>query len=130
MNLSGFAVGLAAQNLGPGIEYRGRDYDLPLRVALAASSAQAMPLGPFDLGAAAEVSWTRHGDVVPAGGLELAYWPVSGRTFFVRAGARRAVEGERPFTLGGGFAGDKLVLDYAYVPYEDGSSHRVGLRWR
>lgn len=130
VNVSYFTIGVAAQNLGPGIEVEGRDYDLPLRAALNASGNQLLPVGPFDLGAAAEVAWTRHGVVVPAGGLELAYWPIAGRTFTVRAGARRPLEGEKPFTLGGGFTGDRISLDYAFVPLDDGQLHRVGVRWR
>lgn len=129
VTVSWVTVGLTAQNLGPGIEVRGQDTDLPLRTALNASTFTAQ-LGPVDPAAAAEVSWTRHGDVIPAGGLELSWWPVAGRTFFARAGARRTLDGEKPFTLGAGFAGDKLMLDYAFVPYEDGSVHRVGVRWR
>lgn len=130
VNVSYFTVGLAAQNLGPGVEYLGRDYDLPLRAALNASSSNALPVGPFDLGGAAEVSWTRHGEVVPAGGVELSYWPISGRTFSLRVGGRRPLEGEKPFTLGGGFTGDRISIDYAFVPYDDGEVHRVGVRWR
>lgn len=130
LNISHFTVGLSARNLGPGIEYLGRDYDLPLRAALNASSNNALPAGPFDLGAAAEVSWTRHGEVVPAGGIELSYWPVAGRTFSLRAGGRRPLDGEKPFTLGGGFTGDRISIDYAFVPYDDGEVHRVGVRWR
>jgi hypothetical protein len=130
IQLGFLALGLAVQNIGPGIELGGREYDLPLRAALNAGTIGAMPMGPLDLAAAAELAWTRHGELVPAGGIELSYWPVSGRTFFLRLGGRRALEGEKPWTLGAGFAGDKLALDYAWAPYDRGSMHRLGIRWR
>lgn len=129
VNFSFLSIGLAAQNLGPGIEVGGTNFDLPLRTALNVGT-QAAPIGPLDLSGAAEVAWTRHGDVVPAAGLELSYWPVQGRTFYLCAGGHRALEGEKPFSLGAGFAGDKLVLDYAFSPYADGNVHRIGVRWR
>jgi len=130
VQLGFLALGLAVQNIGPGMNVAGRDYDLPLRASFNACTVGATPAGPLDLAAAAAVSWTRHGEVVPAGGIELSYWPVSGRTFFLRLGGRRALEGEKPFTLGAGFAGDKLAVDYAWAPHDGGDMHRLGVRWR
>jgi hypothetical protein len=69
--------------------------------------------------------------VLPALGVELAYWPITGRTFFVRGGVRRPEEGAQPFTLGAGYAGDKIILDYALDPFEGGRrAHRFGVKWR
>lgn len=124
------AVGVSVQNLGPGMEVGGRDYDLPLRAALNLGTVGATPMGPLDLAAAAQLAWTRHGELVPAGGLELSYWPINGRTFFLRLGGRRTVAGEKPYTLGAGFSGDKLSIDYAWAPEDGGNMHRVGVRWR
>lgn len=123
-------LGVSVQNIGRDLEYLGANVPLPLRVAIDASLPRTVNLGPFDAYAAARVAWTRDGEVVPALGLELNYFPVSGRTFTVRAGLHRAVGDEKVFTLGAGFTGDKLVLDYAFVPYEGTNSHRIGLRWR
>jgi hypothetical protein len=69
--------------------------------------------------------------VAPAAGVEAAYWPITGRTFFARAGVRRPEQGEQPFTLGAGFAGDKIIVDYAFEPFEGGRrAHRFGVKWR
>ncbi|NJD11626.1 MAG: hypothetical protein FIB01_14725 [Gemmatimonadetes bacterium] len=130
MQLGFVTLGLSVQNLGPGINVADRAYDLPLRATLNAGSVRAAPVGPIDLGAAAQLAWTRHGELVPAGGLELSYWPVNGRTFFLRAGGRRATAGAKPYTLGAGFSGDKLIIDYAWAPEDGGNMHRVGVRWR
>ena len=124
------ALGLTVQNIGPGMIVGGRAYDLPLRAALNAGTIGATPVGPLDLSAAAQVAWTRHGEVVPAGGLEVSYWPVSGRTFFLRLGGRRARAGEKPVTLGAGFSGDRLSIDWAWAPQDEGNMHRLGVRWR
>jgi hypothetical protein len=71
------------------------------------------------------------GDFVPAAGLEMSYWPVSGRTFSLRLGVRRADDGVQPWTAGAGFAGDRLILDYALVALtNDRIVHRFGVRWR
>jgi hypothetical protein len=65
--------------------------------------------------------------------LEVAYWPVTGRTFFARVGFRQLpeVQTASPLTIGAGFTGDNIVLDYAYEGFETGDpSHRFTLGWR
>ena len=72
------------------------------------------------------------GEWVVGGGLEFGYWPVRGRTFVARIGARTIPEGEAsPLSLGGSFWGDDLVVDYAFQPV-DGTDgvHRITLGWR
>jgi hypothetical protein len=125
------SVGLAAQNVGaPDFGSGGVSADVPLR-GLLNLATRSYPLGPLDVAGAAALSYVRGGDVAPAAGLELSYWPVPGRTFFVRGGVRRPVEGARLFTLGGGFAGDKIILDYALEPFDQGRlAHRFGVKWR
>jgi hypothetical protein len=124
------SVGLAAQNLGPSDYGGGAAVDVPLRGRLDLAT-RSHPLGPLDVAGAAALSYVRGGDLAPAAGVELAYWPVPGRTFFARGGVRRPLERRRPFTLGGGFAGDKIILDYALEPFEQGRlAHRFGVRWR
>jgi hypothetical protein len=125
------AVGLSAQHLGPGYELAGGDVSLPTRLTLAASGVQAAPMGPVDVLPVLSLGWEVDGGMVPAGGVEVSYWPVQGRTFTLRLGGRSAAEGVRPFTAGAGFTGDRLIIDYALVPLEGGRfSHRAGLRWR
>ena len=91
------------------------------------------PLGPLDVLPTVQAAWQRGARFTPAAGLELGYWPVTGRTFFLRAGVRRpdAAAAERAFTLGAGFSGDRIAIDYALAPLRGGrATHRVGLRWR
>ena len=124
-------VALAVQNLGPALERDGRSLSLPRRIRLDAS-VHEVRLGPLDAGAAAAVIRRSDGEIVPAAGVELAWWPVQGRTFVGRAGIRRVPEGDgNPVSLGAAFRGDSIVLEYAYRPFgETGATHRFGLGWR
>lgn len=95
-------------------------------------SAYGRPVGPFDLGVATAVTRRDDGEFVYGGGLELGYWPVRGRTFVARVGARNVPEGEAsPITFGGSYWGDVLIVDYAFQPV-DGTDgvHRFTLGWR
>lgn len=122
---------LAVQNLGPGLTLDEVEVPLPFRVT-AGGSTPAIPVGPLDLGWSAAVSREADGTVVPGAGMEVAYWPVRGRTFTARVGVRRAPEGfGRPVTLGGAFNGDRLAIDYAWQRFDGGEAvHRIGLSWR
>ena len=76
------------------------DRPLPFRVTFGASS-NSYVVGPLDLIATAAVSRRRDGDVIPAAGVEVAWWPVRGRTFIGRLGVRRVPgDGASPVTLG------------------------------
>lgn len=124
-------LGLAVQNLGPGLTLGEIEVPLPVRVT-AGGSTPAIPVGPLDLGWSAAVSREADGAVVPAAGMEIAYWPVRGRTFTARVGVRRPPDGfGRPVTFGGAFNGDRLAIDYAWQRYDGGQvAHRFGLGWR
>lgn len=124
-------VALAVQNLGPGLTLGETQVPLPARVTVGASTP-AIPLGLLDLGWSAAVSREAGGAVVPGAGIEVAYWPVRGRTFTARVGVREAPEGfGHPVTFGGAFNGDRLAIDYAYQRYDGGeAAHRFGLSWR
>jgi hypothetical protein len=124
-------AGFSAQNLGPSPEIEGEDLALPMTLTLGAST-QPAPLGPLDVSAAAAVSYWEEGTVVPHAGIEFAYWPVSGRTFIVRVGVRYIDDSDiQPLTLGAGFVGDRIGIDYAFQNF-DGSRavHRFGVRLR
>lgn len=123
-SLGPLKVALSARNLGG-------DADLPEEVVLGAG-AYGRPLGPLDVGAAAQVRYRDDGEVEVGGGVEFGYWPVRGRTFVGRVGFRNVPEGgARPVTLGGSFWGDSLVLDYAFQPMEGLEGvHRVSVGWR
>jgi len=125
-------LGLALQNLGPDMPTEGEGIPLPLRIALGASTRRA-PVGPLDLSASSAVAYTVDGDVIPSVGLEVAYWPVTGRTFVGRLGFRHLPEEQSgsPLTFGGAFMGDDIILDYAYEGFDSGSpSHRFSIGWR
>lgn len=125
-------LGLALQNLGPDMTIGGEDIPLPLRVALGAST-RAAPVGPLDIALASSVLYEIDGDAVPTFGIETAYWPVTGRTFFARIGVRHLPNHQSgsPMTFGGGFQGDNIVLNYAYEGFDSGSpAHRFSLGWR
>jgi hypothetical protein len=131
MELGPIAAGLAVRNVGPGDEVDGQDIDLPVQVQLTAAGLRPAPAGALDVLPVLGLLYEVDGELVPAGGVELSYWPVSGRTFSLRVGARRADERVRPWTVGAGFTGDRLILDYALVPLAgDRLVHRFGIRWR
>lgn len=128
-------VALSIQNLGPALESEtgGPEAELPLakRVSLGAFTRR-YPLGPLDVGGAAQLVRTGQGDVVVGGGLEVAWWPIAGRTFIGRIGGRRTGDSTAsPVTFGAGFAGDRIRLDYAFQGYDsvDGA-HSFGLAFR
>jgi hypothetical protein len=124
-------LGLSGQNLGPDLELGGADIPLPYRVTLGASSRRTW-VGPLDVGATAALSYRADGEWIPAGGVEVAWWPVLGRTFVGRVGYRRVPTGsQNGWTVGGGFEGDRIGLDYAYQGYDGfDAAHRVGIRLR
>lgn len=124
-------LGLAVQNLGPGLTLGEVEVPLPVRVT-AGGSTPAIPVGPLDLGWTAAVSREADGAVVPGAGMEIAYWPVRGRTFTARVGVRRPPDGfGHPVTFGGAFNGDRLAIDYAWQRYDGAeTAHRFGLSWR
>lgn len=126
------SVGLAVQNLGPEMTLRGSKIPLPVRFAVDAST-RSLPVGPLDVAAAGTVSYRLDGDLVPGAGVELAYWPVTGRTFVGRVGYRHLPEGvdASPVTFGAAFRGDNIILEYAFQSFETGDpSHRFGIGWR
>ena len=124
-------AGFSARNLGRSPALEGEDLVLPLTLTLGAST-QTRPVGPLDVSAAAAVSYREDGTFVPHAGIEVAYWPVSGRTFIGRAGIRYIEDSDiRPLTLGAGFTGDRIGVDYGFQGYDGaGALHRVGVRLR
>ena len=97
------------------------------------AGAYGRQLGPLDVGLAGHLSYASE-ETVYGGGLELGYWPISGRTFVARIGVQNAPEGSAadPFTFGFAFWGDDLVLEWAYQGFGDldVGTHRFGVRWR
>lgn len=126
------SLSLAVQNLGPDRELGAEEkVQQPMRGTLSAGG-YGWQLGPLDVGAAAAVSLRDDEEVVGGGGVEVAYWPIRGRTFIARVGARSIPEGDAfPVTFGGGYRGDELVLDYAFQAMDDRDGiHRITIGWR
>jgi len=129
--IRGVFVGVAARNLGPGLDREGETLSLPWEVTPGASFS-GRPVGPVDLGATAEVAFRADGEAIPAGGIEVAWWPVVGRTFVGRVGFRRVPEGGGDEVgFGAAFYGDAFGLEYAYRGLAGSrATHRIGIRWR
>ncbi len=123
---------LTVQNLGPDLELAGRPVRLPRRLVLGAGTRGRTPVGPLDIGAAAQVAYERGGEIVPGGGVEIAYWPIQRRVFIVRLGGVRVVEGDGlPVTFGAGFEGDRIRVDYGFSERDPVvGPHRVGVTIR
>jgi hypothetical protein len=130
-NIGLFTFGLAARNFGRDPDLEAFDAELPWNVTLGGST-RSLPFGPLDVVAAAAGTWARDEHWEAGGGIEAAYWPVSGRTFIGRVGVRWVEDSEaRPLTLGAGFSGDRIVLDYAFQDFDAGKPlHRLTVRWR
>ncbi len=129
-NLWGVTLGASAQNLGWGLRIGGDDLPLPSRITVGASTG-SHPVGPLDLIVSTSVSRRRDGEIIPAGGVEIAWWPIVGRTFMGRVGARRVPgDGASPLTFGLGFRADDLTIEYAWEGFDaPGAAHRLGVRW-
>ena len=131
-------VAVAVQNIGTS----ARDtvqLNTPLRAAVGLASGG--PVGPLDLGLAAQVAVERndtlqlfkHGRMIAGLGAELGYTWLDGYTIAVRFGER--VPPTRTdiahFTFGAGLVLDRITIDYAGEG-EVGSrlAHRIGVRLR
>lgn len=125
-------LALAARNLGPDLHVGDVTVPLARQLSIAGAPPGAAPVGPLDLLPLFQLTWERGARFAPAAGLEVGYWPVAGRTVFLRGGVRRTQPSspERPFTLGAGFSGDRIALDYALLPLHGGrATHQIGVRW-
>ena len=129
----GITWGISGQNIGPGLATGTDGFTVPLphRVTFGASTS-SRPLGPLDVLATAAVSRRVDGEFIPAGGIEISWWPVIGRTFTGRIGLRRvAGDGSSPVTFGVAFTSDTFTFEYALEEFDaPGASHRLGVRWR
>jgi hypothetical protein len=131
-NAGPLSVGLAVQNLGPHLGIGGGEVPLPRRFALAGST-RSLPVGPLDVAVGAGLLYRSDGELVPSLGMEVGYWPISGRTFVGRIGLRRPPDASSAgeLSFGGAFWGDRISLDYAYQPFHAGAGvHSFGVGWR
>lgn len=127
------ALALTVQGLGPDPSLGSLTSSVDPRLALGAATRRSA-LGPLDVAAAGALILESDGDFTPGAGVEVSWWPITGRRFIGRVGLQRLpdVDLERSFTIGGGFEGDDLALEYAYrgLTSELSGAHRFGVRWR
>ncbi len=134
--LGPITAAVAVQNLGPGLALGRYETSLGRRIVMGAGTNGRAPVGPLDVGGTIQVVRDRNGEVVPGGGVEIAWWPIQRRVFIARFGVVQRVgePGGSPFTWGAGFEGDRLALDYAYRDYAHGDlsvgAHRIGIAIR
>jgi hypothetical protein len=135
-------VGLTLKDLGPqafdtdpgdgGTEDEDDTDARKTRLVLGAG-AYGRQVGIFDVGMAGQLSYATDETRV-GGGLEVGYWPISGRTFVARVGLSSVPAGSEasPVTFGFAYWGDDLVLEWAYQDFStlDQGTHRFGIRWR
>lgn len=123
-----FDVGFAVKNIGPGIKFDKKRFDLPLTFALGISHRilETQTLLSFDI--------LKYIDNYPyfMFGMEQA---VSSK-FFIRAGYKYRLYGNElgafsGFSTGIGFNYENYSFDYAFTPYSDfGYSHKLSLTYR
>lgn len=123
-------LALVGRNLGHGIRLGSATIALPREVAFG-TALPRREIGPLDLAATASVSMLAGGTLAGGGGTEWSYMPLDGFTFAARIGYRAVERAESHLTLGGGFVGERVSLDYAFqAPDGARSAHRIGIRWR
>ena len=128
-------LGLAARNLAGELLAGDAGERVPWELTLGAAGS-GFEVGPLDLGGAARVTRQADDEYEAGAGLEVAYWPVVGRTFIGRVGLQTDPSGpdDVALTLGAAFHGDALVLEYAYRPVDllgsEEGLHRITVGWR
>lgn len=93
------------------------------------AGTQTLEIGPLDVAVAGHTAM-QDGVWFSGTGVEVAYWPVTGRTFRVLAGIGSSLDMEGHLTVGGSFTGDWLTIEYARDRLSGEVAHRFGLRWR
>jgi hypothetical protein len=122
-------LGFSAQNLGRSPEFDAIDAKLPATLTVGAAT-RSRPVGPLDISLAGSSSWIRKDLHTAGGGIEMSDWPINGRTFTARVGYRWIEESAvTPMTLGVGFTGDVIGIDYAFEAVDGGrATHLITLR--
>ena len=124
-------LGFAARNLGPNADYGSTVFQLPTTYT-ANAATRTRAVGPIDIVLAGVSAWRRGDFHAAGGGVEISYWPISGRTVSARVGYRWIEESEfTPPTLGFGYSSDRIGIDYAFERIDEGkATHRFSFRLR
>lgn len=121
-----FTAALTAQNLGPGIKFNSRRYDLP--AALKAGLSRRLPDGTV-----VDMDIWKYIDNYPYAAIG-AQKPLGGK-FFLRGGYKYRFNGNElgawsGAAVGIGFNYKNFSFDYALNPYGDlGYAHKLGVSW-
>ncbi|MEF3280439.1 MAG: PorV/PorQ family protein [Elusimicrobiota bacterium] len=116
-------LGFSILNIGPGIKFISKRYDLPLTFRLGSSLYLNSLLLSFDI--------TKYIDNYPY--FSLGFENKIGKYLFIRIGYRYRLYGNElgfwsGFSTGLGFEYNRLIFDYSLNPYGDlGYSHKIGL---
>ncbi len=78
-------VGVAIQHVGPDMTLGAIDLPLPIRLGFGLST-DVEQLGPLDVALTTALFRQHDGGIMAGGGLEVAFWPIAGRTFTGRIG--------------------------------------------
>lgn len=123
-----YTAGFSVQNIGPGIKFEERRYDLPL--VLRAGLSRRLD----ERGALLSLEADKPADNYPSfiAGIE---YPLTGR-LALRSGYRYRLHGNElgdwsGFSAGAGVAFDRLTFDYAFTPFGVlGNAHRFSINLR
>ncbi len=124
-------VGVAIQHVGPDVTVGAIDLPIPMRLGVGLST-DVEQLGPLEVALTTAVFRQHDGGIMAGGGLEVAFWPIAGRTFTGRIGGLHEPHtGKFYFTFGGAIRLDNVTADYAFQDISPaGSGHRASVRWR
>ncbi|MFW5905038.1 MAG: hypothetical protein ACOCUZ_02355 [bacterium] len=131
-SLGPVTVGLSGGGLGPSLDGMPPGFRRLAKWTTAGLGTRTRAVGPLDLSAAAAVTLREGGRLEGGGGLEVAWWPVQGRTFVGRVGfGGPEIDDASRLSLGGGFLGDSFALEYAWRDLGGGPGmHAVSVRFR
>lgn len=124
-------VGLSGGGLAPSLDLAPGLRRVPKWLTAGAGS-RTRQVGPLDLAGALSLTVVEGGKLEAGGGLEVAWWPIQGRTFVGRVGlgGSEIRDASLP-TLGAAFLGDSFTLEYAWRDVGGSRGlHAVGLRFR
>lgn len=94
------------------------------------ASTRSAEVGPFDVLFAGRLQGV-DGDLQGGSGVEVAYWPVTGRTFRILAGhGNNPFTGEAAFSWGASVTLDGLTLEWGAIDSGRAVQHAFGLRWQ
>jgi len=120
-----FTAGLSVLNLGPGVKFTEKRYDLPLTFKAGLSHRI------YETGMVLDADVSKPIDNYPSAALGVEF-PLSDK-FYLRSGYRYRLYGNElgawsGFAAGMGFTMSKFSFDYAFSPFGDlGNTHRFSL---